>query len=123
MPGRVFPKKEGADGTSPRAKVTQPQTQDNKDEPMAEDVGGEAEPIEETPLDAGEGEEVGLDDEATHAKGRKKASVGVMVDEEQDGASSEEEEVPARAARATRGKKRVSPAKEPAPARYPKRRR
>ena len=93
------------------------------DEPMAEDVGGEAEPIEETPLDAGEGEEVGLEDEATHAKGRKKASVGVMVDEEQDGASSEEEEVPARAARATRGKKRVSPAKEPAPARYPKRRR
>ena len=32
----MFPKKEGADGTSPRAKVTQPQTQeDNKDELMA----------------------------------------------------------------------------------------
>ena len=36
MPGRVFPKKEGADGTPPQAKVTQPQTQeDNKDELMA----------------------------------------------------------------------------------------
>ena len=44
MPGRVFPKKEGADGTSPQAKVTQPQTQDNKEEQMAPPVAAEGTP-------------------------------------------------------------------------------
>ena len=44
MPGRVFPKKEGTDGTSPQAKVTQPHTQDNKDEKMAPPVAAEGTP-------------------------------------------------------------------------------